>query len=175
MKSIASAAAGVLLAAAPVAAQDYLQLKLDCSVSVDRHFSSERYQILPGRERQTADAGTWRVEVGHLPGVDTTAQFMNAAPFPIVGTDIAKSDYLEGFDSRHARVTDDRIEWCPSRRGCDTQISVGDGDWYRVGRAVIDRRRATVAVTVSTYIRVLGRSTVDVYQGTCAPEPERQF
>lgn len=168
-----AAAAGLLLAAAPTRAE---LIKLDCEVTVDT------YNVTEGRDGRDSGSsrGTWRVSVFN--GEDepelSWVGFSQTDPFgmPFFWPGRArKTDYLEDSDV-DPLITEDRIEWCPQGRGCDVRIELFDrGSWYRVGRAVIDRRRGTLSITVSKYQDDIGLRMDHIYRGTCAPEPEAQF
>lgn len=164
-------AGGILLAAGPASAEF---LKLDCSVSVDT------YNVSEGREGRDSGSsrGVWKVVVEDMSVVDLPSEVRldQATPFGVPyrrsGLD---SDYLEGWDDAPA-ISEDRIEWCPDRRGCGVQIPfLHEEGWYSVSRAVIDRRRGTFNVKVEMYSGLAGVRMDHDYHGTCAPEPERQF
>jgi hypothetical protein len=166
-----AAASGLLLSAAPAAAEI---LKLDCSVSVDT------YNVGEGREGANSGSsrGVWKVRAVHFPDSDLAPEvsFDEASPFGMPyrrgGLDV---DYLEGYDDEPT-ISQDRIEWCPDRRGCGAQIPFLSGDgWYSVSRAVVDRRRGTLSLKVEYYSSLAGVRMALDYYGTCAPEPERQF
>lgn len=107
-----------------------------------------------------------------------SAGFRNTAPFELSrfgpGTEFV-FNYLERVDSDSVR-TYAPIKWCPDSRWCDVEIRLFDrGSWYRVSKAVIDRRRATVSVTVNKYNSVANLRMHHTHHDGCAPEPEAQF
>ena len=161
-------ASGLLFAAGPSAAEI---LKLDCSVSVDT------YNVSEGRDGRDSGSsrGVWKVRAMIFPEAsDVTIEQSTpfGVPYTRAGLD---TDYLEGWDDEPT-VREDRIEWCPDRRGCGVQIPFLSGNgWYSVSRAVIDRRRGTLSVRVEYYSGLAGVQMDNTYYGTCAPEPERQF
>lgn len=164
-------ALSLLFTAAPAAAEI---LKLDCTVSVDT------YNVSEGREG--ADSGSsrsvWKVRMAHFPDSELAPEvrFTTTTPFGIhyrrSGLEV---DYLEGYDESPT-ISEDRIEWCPDRRGCGVQIPFLTGDgWYRVSRAVVDRRRGTLDLKVEVYSSLAGVRMDHDYHGQCAPEPEARF
>ena len=171
MLTSVAAAAGLLFAAAPASAEI---LKLDCSVSVDT------YNVSEGRDGRDSGSsrGVWKVKMVQFPDSDLAPEVQLTASTPF-GMPYRQSgldrDYLEGWDNEPT-ISEDRIEWCPDRRGCGVQIPFLSGDgWYRVGRAVIDRRRGSLSLRVEYYRRDLGLQMDHSYYGPCAPEPEPQF
>lgn len=170
---LASAAlvAGLLFAAAPAAADI---LVLDCSVSVDT------YNIVEGRagDDSGSSRGAWKIRAVYFPDshLAPEVRLTETAPFGMPyrrsGLDF---DYLEGYDD-DPTLDEDQIEWCPDRRGCGARIPFLTGHgWYRVSRAVVDRRRATFSLTVEHHRSDLGIQMEHRYFGTCAPEPGQQF
>lgn len=162
---------GVMLGAGPANAE---VLKLDCTVSVDA------FNVSEGREGRNSGSsrGVWKVRMVHFPDSDLAPEvrFTETAPFGIhyrrSGLEV---DYLEGYDESPT-LSEDRIEWCPDRRGCGVQIPLLTGDgWYSVSRAVIDRRRGTLNLEVEMYSSLAGVRMAHGYYGQCAPEPEAQF
>lgn len=171
MLTSVAAAAGVLVAAGPANAEI---LELDCTVSVDT------YNLNEGREGRDSGSsrGVWRVRMVHFLDSDTAPEvrFTTTTPFGIhyrrSGLEV---DYLEGYDESPT-ISEDRIEWCPERRGCGVQIPFLTGDgWYSVSRAVVDRRRGTLNLKVEMYSSLAGVRIDHNYHGQCAPEPEAQF
>lgn len=166
-------AAGLLLAACPATAEI---LKLDCAIAVEIDNVGE------GRDGRDSGAsrGEWRVQLFLPPDMPelASAEFRNTAPFGLSrfgpGTDLV-FNYLESVDS-DPLITENQIEWCPDSRGCDVETRLFDrGSWYRVSKAVLDRRRATVSVTVKKYNSLADLRMNYTYHGACAPEPEAQF
>lgn len=165
----------VQFAAAPATASAAAEvLKLDCSVSVDTYNVSEARD---GRDSGSS-WGVWKIRVEDFSDIDLPSEvsLTQSTPFGVpywqAGLDM---DYLEGYDDAPT-VSPDPIEWCPDRRGCGVQIPfLKENGWYKVGRAVVDRRRGTFNVKVEIYWRQAGTRMVHDYYGACAPEPGRQF